>query len=147
VSWYEAIAFCLWLSDVTGDAIMLPTEQQWQRAAQGDDGRIYPWGNNWDNKRCNNSNGISKTTPVNQFEGWDRGNSYFGVVDMAGNVWEWCLTAYETGSQTLVSTDTRIMRGGAYYSVFYDNEVDIRIYNFPYSRDDSRGFRVARSYT
>ena len=45
VSWYEAVAFCLWLSDVTGERIMLPTEDQWQYAAQGDDGRTYPWGN------------------------------------------------------------------------------------------------------
>ena len=55
VSWYEAVAFCLWLSDLTGEQIMLPTEDQWQRAAQGDDGRVYPWGDEWDCHRCNNS--------------------------------------------------------------------------------------------
>lgn len=51
VTWYEAVAFCLWLSDITHEEIMLPTEQQWQYAAQGDDGRFYPWGNNWDENR------------------------------------------------------------------------------------------------
>ena len=47
VSWYEAVAYCLWLSEQTGQKIMLPTEEQWQYAAQGDDGREYPWGNEW----------------------------------------------------------------------------------------------------
>jgi formylglycine-generating enzyme required for sulfatase activity len=59
VSWYEAVAFCRWLSDVTGEAITLPTEQQWQRAAQGDDGREYPWGNTWDKSRCNTGKAAS----------------------------------------------------------------------------------------
>jgi formylglycine-generating enzyme required for sulfatase activity len=49
VSWFEAVAFCRWLREVTDDeTVVLPTEQQWQRAAQGDDERIYPWGNDWD---------------------------------------------------------------------------------------------------
>nr|MCU0498822.1 SUMF1/EgtB/PvdO family nonheme iron enzyme [Anaerolineae bacterium] len=65
VSWYEAIAFCQWLSDKTGEKIMLPTEAQWQYAAQGDDGRAYPWGPKWDSKRCNHNvdnKGIGQTT-------------------------------------------------------------------------------------
>jgi formylglycine-generating enzyme required for sulfatase activity len=72
VSWYEAAAYCKWLSELTGEAITLPTEQQWQRAAQGDDGRAYPWGPNWDRSRCNNNvdgRGIGRTTPVRQYEG------------------------------------------------------------------------------
>ncbi|MCB9449834.1 MAG: SUMF1/EgtB/PvdO family nonheme iron enzyme [Anaerolineaceae bacterium] len=65
VSWYEAAAFCKWLSAQTGEKIMLPTEQQWQRAAQGDDDRTYPWGDYWDTSRCNTrESGISRTTPV-----------------------------------------------------------------------------------
>ncbi|MCE7891253.1 MAG: formylglycine-generating enzyme family protein, partial [Sorangiineae bacterium PRO1] len=44
ISWYEAMAFCTWLSKKAGENILLPTEPQWQRAAQGDDGRLYPWG-------------------------------------------------------------------------------------------------------
>jgi len=90
VSWFEAVAFCLWLSDATGENIMLPTEDQWQYAAQGDDGRTYPWGNEWNRDLCNNNvdkKGIGKTTPVTQYEG--KGDSPFGVVDMSGNVWEW----------------------------------------------------------
>ena len=50
VSWYEAVAFCRWLSQVSGENVTLPTEQQWQRAAQGNDDRVYPWGNEWDGR-------------------------------------------------------------------------------------------------
>src|SRR5579871_1902978 len=72
VSWYEALAFCRWLSEVSGESVMLPTEQQWQRAAQGDDGRMYPWGNDWDCRRCASSVLPCKhegTVPVRQYEG------------------------------------------------------------------------------
>lgn len=115
VSWYEAAAFCLWLSDLTGERIMLPTEQMWQRAAQGDDGREYPWGKKWAASRCNSNvddKGIGRTTPVRQYEG--EGDSPFGVVDLAGNVWEWCLTTYETGEIALNGTGVRVLRGGSW---------------------------------
>jgi formylglycine-generating enzyme required for sulfatase activity len=117
VSWYEAVAFCRWLSDTTGESIMLPTEAQWQYAAQSDDGRAYPWGKQWDCKRCNNSVKPCKsnvTTPVRQYEGKEKGDSPFGVADMAGNVWEWCLTAYEGGHNDLDGTDLRLLRGGSW---------------------------------
>ncbi len=117
VSWYEAVAFCLWLSEATGERIMLPTEEQWQYAAQGDDGRAYPWGDDWDCQRCNNSvspcdsNG---TTPVTHYEG--KGDSYFGVVDMAGNVWEWCLTDYDNETNDVNSRAyRRVLRGGSWF--------------------------------
>lgn len=116
VCWYEAAAFCLWLSDVTGESIMLPTETQWQYAAQGDDGRVYPWGDTWDCTRCNNavSPCDSKiTTLVTQYKGL--GDSPFGVVDIVGNVWEWCLTDYDTLTNDLHSeANFRVIRGGAW---------------------------------
>jgi formylglycine-generating enzyme required for sulfatase activity len=117
VSWYEAVAFCLWLSEAAGENITLPTEQQWQRAAQGDDGRAYPWGKEWDGKRCNNSvgsNSSSDTTPVTQYEGKDKGDSPYDVTDLSGNVWEWCLTVYSSGEMGLDGTDNRVLRGGSW---------------------------------
>jgi len=92
VSWYEAVAFCLWLTDKTGEQVMLLTEDQWQFAAQGDEGRVYPWGDAWDAPRCNHkqeSVNFGKTTPVQQFAGQDGhliGESAYGVADMAGIV-------------------------------------------------------------
>lgn len=95
VSWYEALAFCQWLSAATSENITLPTEQQWQRAAQGDEEYFYPWGNEFDPTHCNADSGTAaRTTPVTQYPD---GASPYGVMDMVGNVWEWCLTDYMTG--------------------------------------------------
>jgi len=147
VSWYEAIAFCLWLSQTTGEKITLPTEDQWQYAAQGDDGRIYPWGKDWDCKRCNNSVnpcGSDVTTPVRQYEG--KGDSPFGVVDMSGNVWEWCLTDYNNKTNDVNSTaNSRVLRGGSWNFNFTDYfRCDFRLWYGPYNWFVSIGFRVSR---
>lgn len=144
VSWYEAMAFCLWLSDVTGEKIVLPTEQQWQRAAQGDTNRIYPWGDVFDKTRCNASG--ESTTPVTQYEG--KGDSPFGVVDMSGNTWEWCLTAYKSNSDAPTGTEFRMLRGGTWtlsrsnFRSFF--RADFRGVNNSVIRDKDRGFRLAR---
>jgi formylglycine-generating enzyme required for sulfatase activity len=147
VSWYEAIAFCLWLSEATGEKVMLPTEQQWQRAAQGDDNRSYPWGKDWDGARCNNSvkpNSSQSTTPVTQYEG--KGDSPFKVVDMSGNIWEWCLTVYESGSIDMNRTDERVLRGGSWLNVESDGfRAVYRYWLVPVYGDSDRGFRPARS--
>lgn len=117
VTWYEAYAFTRWLSAETHLHITLPTECQWQRAAQGDDGREYPWGNGFDHTRCNTTDSaIGKTTPVTQYP---HGASPFGVLDMSGNVWEWCLPKwarrYQFPEDTAVEgTQVRVQRGGAF---------------------------------
>lgn len=119
VSWYEAVAFCLWLSEVTGEHITLPTEAQWQYAAQGDDARIYPWGNEWDCERCNNSIkpcNSDGTTKVTAYE--NKGDSYFGVVDMVGNVADWCLTNYDNDDNNIYNhASRRVLRGGSWFNV------------------------------
>jgi formylglycine-generating enzyme required for sulfatase activity len=150
VSRYEALAFCLWLSEVTDEAILLPTEAQWQYAAQGDDGRTYPWGNDWDCKRCNNSVkpcASDRTTPVTQYAGRDKGDSPFGVTDMAGNVWEWCLTDYDDGRNDIHSNATkRVLRGGSWFNSFSNwFRCDYRHWGNPRNGVNNRGFRVSRS--
>ena len=147
VSWFEAVAFCLWLSGITDEKIMLPTEKQWQYAAQGDDRRIYPWGNEWDCKRCNNSVKPchhNSTTPVNHYEG--KGNSIFGVVDMIGNVQEWCLTDYDTRTNDIESkTMNRTIRGGSWNSTSIAHfRCDDRNRYLPNLASQSNGFRLAR---
>jgi len=148
VSWYEAVAFCLWLSEATGEKIMLPTEDQWQFAVQGDDGRTYPWGNDWNREFCNNNvdeKGIGKTTPVTQYEG--KGDSPFGVVDMAGNVWEWCLTDYYEKTNYVNSTaNRRVIRGGSWWGNITDYfRCDNRGGWYSLNRSDDYGFRLSRS--
>jgi len=102
VTWHEADAFARWCGK------QLPTEAQWEKAARGTDGRIYPWGDNFDSKRCNCWEGESPwhTTPVGIYP---TGASPYGVLDMAGNVWEWCLDEYQIDFCT-----GHVLRGGSW---------------------------------
>ncbi len=145
VSWYEAIAFCLWLSEVCNETIILPTDQQWQRAAQGDTEWIYPYGTQFDKTRCNFTN--KGTTEVTSYEGKPKGDSPFGVVDMSGNIWEWCLTKYEMNNNHFDGEDVRVLRGGSprYQNTDYLRS-DYRHWYAPVIRSFDVGFRIARNY-
>jgi len=143
VSWYEAVALCNWLSESTGEKIILPTEGQWQHAAQGDDARHFPWGNEWDETRCNNFKlGLRNTTSVTQFEGL--GDSPYGVTDMSGNVWEWCLTVHETGVTDLDAIGFRILRGVSWINTDYEVRVSERFEIHPKDVAIDVGFRLVR---
>ena len=88
VNWDDAMAYCAWLSQKTGKAYRLPSEAEWEKAARGADGRVYPWGNVFDEANANTQAArIGDTTPVGQFS--PQGDSPYGCADMAGNVWEW----------------------------------------------------------
>jgi formylglycine-generating enzyme required for sulfatase activity len=145
VSWYEAVAFCQWLSEKTGDTIRLPEETEWQRAAQGNDKRTYPWGEEWEAQRCKNnteSQGIG-TSSVREYAG--SGDSPFGVTDMVGNVWEWSSTRWTTGSNSLNTDQVRVTRGGSWF----DNSARYYRVNFrnswnPDIASDCIGFRIVR---
>lgn len=111
VTWYEAIAYCRWLSAVTHSNFMLPTEKQWQRAAIGDTFTIYPWGDDFDPNKCNTlESNIGLPTSVTHYP---QGASPYGVMDMCGNVWEWCLTNWASGIPSLEGTDLQVLRGGS----------------------------------
>ncbi|MBN1121169.1 MAG: SUMF1/EgtB/PvdO family nonheme iron enzyme [Anaerolineae bacterium] len=141
VSWYDAVAFCRWLSSKTGSDIRLPTEWEWQWAAQGPDGRVYPWGNDFDKSRCNTSeSGLSKTTLVEQYP---NGASPFSVMDMSGNVWEWCLNEYGTPQNISTTGDAgRVLRGGSFGLDRGDARAAVRSWSLPYNRSLNFGFRV-----
>ncbi len=114
VSFHEVIAFTNWLSEITGDVITLPSEKQWQRAAQGDDNRKYPWGNDFNNRLCQNSvadRDNRQTSTVTEYEG--KGDSPFGVVDMVGNVWEWCLDKWHLDTR-MGNREIHSVRGASY---------------------------------
>ncbi len=93
VSWHDASAFCAWLSQLTGFQIALPTEAEWEKAARGTDGRIYPWGDTFESKRLNSyENGIRETTPAGKYS--PDHDSPYDIADLCGNVWEWCADWY-----------------------------------------------------
>ena len=95
VSWYDATAFCRWLSAKRKREIRLPDEHEWQWAAQNArTGYNFPWGPDWKEGFANtDESGIRRTTAVGMFP---RGDSAQGVSDLAGNIWEWCRNEYQT---------------------------------------------------
>lgn len=140
VTWYEAMAFCYWLSQRTGTSIILPTEMQWQRAAQGDDGLTYPYGDTFDKNLANTREGdIKKTTSITQYP---QGASPYGVVDMSGNVGEWTLSQWDNDSLDITDHKERVLRGGSWYVNRHNSRSTSRNWNDPNFRVNYNGFRV-----
>ncbi|MDR4494662.1 MAG: SUMF1/EgtB/PvdO family nonheme iron enzyme [Nitrospirales bacterium] len=118
VSWFEAMAFCNWLSARTGTRIRLPTEWEWQQAASGGNPAYdYPWGKDWDAARCNSyESRLNRTSAVGLYP---KGVTLQGTMDMAGNVWEWCLNTYDNPEKPKPvrlddSESQRVSRGGSW---------------------------------
>lgn len=137
VSWYEAVAYCRWLSEQRGFEVRLPTEAEWQAAATPARGE-FPWGEKApDEERANFDCHVDKPTPVGIYP---TGNGRYGHCDLAGNVWEWCANLYLRKDST---EDVRVLKGGGW---FYDAELllsAIRYRSPARRRFDNFGFRVA----
>jgi len=149
ITWYEAQAFCNWLGQKLGVAVSLPTEAQWERAARGTDGRRYPWAGELTPDHANyDQTGIGTTTAVGSFP--KGANPETGVLDMSGNVWEWCRTKWR-GDYKGKPDDSpegdaaRVLRGGAFLDSAGGVRCACRIRNGPIARDRSIGFRVVAS--
>ncbi len=149
VSWRDILAFVDWLRQVTGESWRMPTEAEWEKAARGTDGRIYPWGDQWDALKANTSEaGKGSTTPVGAYP---QGASPYGCLDMAGNVWEWTSSLYQSypyraddGRENPQSTGNRVLRGGSWYSSPRNARAAYRFGSAPDVLYVSRGFRLAR---
>ena len=129
VSWYEAVAFGRWLTArlrqagelEVGQVLTLPSEAEWEKAARGTDGRIYPWGSEADPDRANYiETNVGATTAVGCFPG---GASPYGNEELSGNVWEWCRTKwqasyrdYKVDDDGLEGEVARVVRGGSFGS-------------------------------
>lgn len=151
VNWYEAVAFCNWLSIRTGKRLSLPTEAQWERAARHNDGRLYPWGEQDEPAlRCNMSEtGIRSTCAVGIFP---LGNAECGAADMAGNVWEWCCSKWLANywnyekrvDDDLAGDEPRVLRGGSFnnYGSYMRCAFRYRFGFYPPFSDRNYGFRI-----
>ena len=146
VTWEDAVAFCQWLTKVSGVLYRLPTEQEWERAARGTAGLRYPWGNEWDEKRANTQEaGHGMTTPVGQYS--PDGDSPEGCADMVGNVWEWTDSPFEPYAGSSYQDEyygqgLKVFRGGSYYDDKTTARAACRDGNVIHYRDRNNGFRV-----
>jgi len=155
LDWYEAVAFTRWLNARLGlpeGSLRLPTELEWEKAARGEHGRIYPWGADYRSGYANvdeKNAGVGpwyleQTTAVGLYP---HGGSPDGVNDLSGNVWEWCLNKYDDVTDLTPdnSGDRRALRGGSWVNDPDGARADDRGGLPPELRDSGRGFRLLSS--
>ncbi len=126
VTWDEAAAYCAWAGGRP------PTQEEWERAARGVDGRNYPWGETFTPSSANTrESGLGGPTPVGVFA---EGESPNGALDMAGNVWEWTASDYDQ--------NTKVLRGGAWNFPAESARTFVSERSRPHNRSHAIGFRV-----
>ena len=148
VSWEDCAAYAEWAG------LSLPTEAQWEKAAHGPGGLIYPWGNEWVESKCRTSNNKGNGTTLAVWD-YHEGTGGYGTVQQAGNVWEWCADWYEAnyykqspgkdpaGPSTGMG---RVSRGGGWNDgIAWDFRGASRRWSGPGNRYDNRGSRLARA--
>jgi formylglycine-generating enzyme required for sulfatase activity len=163
ITWFEAKAYCVWLSEVTGKPYRLPSEVEWEAAARGlpspsqgapfgdDKGlgvRVYPWGNDWDKEKANSLEGrVMKPSPVGAYTAAGAVGP-FGAEDQAGNVYDWTSSLYLSypydaeKSEVSEADGERTIRGGSWFGNPWNVRCAYRIWDVPDSFDNDFGFRL-----
>jgi formylglycine-generating enzyme required for sulfatase activity len=148
VSSLDALAYCEWLSIVTGKKYRLPTEAEWEYAAGGNQQVRFSWGNGWEPSLANAGKQNQETARVGSYP-----PNAFGLYDMTGNVWEWCSDLFKDSyySESPQSNpkgpedgNSRVMRGGAWNSPEQFGRINFRSHNAPDIRNLTIGFRIVQ---
>ena len=140
VSWQDARAFVAWRSERDGVAWRLPTEQQWEKAARGADGRIFPWGDGFDPTLCKMRTSRPGRAQPERTGAFPTDCSPFGLRDLAGSMRDWCGDTAYAGDP-----DRRPVRGGSWYSNARNCRAADRNGNGPSNVNAFTGFRLARA--
>lgn len=151
MSWDDCAAFCAWASALSRIAIRLPSESEWEKAARGDDGRTYPWGEKTpDPSLANFNDAIGGTSAVGKYS--PGGDSPYGCFDMAGNAWQWTNSLYRNypyvlsdGRESPLAPGERVLHGGGNGDTGSGLRTSARWNIDPQSHRDQFGFRVCAS--
>jgi len=165
VNWFEAMAYCAWLSEKSGAIYRLPTEAEWEKAARGTDQRRFAWGMKIDGSYANfefsGDPYESGITPLGFYDGkihkgfpTKKNISPYGALGMIGNVWEWCYDWYQ-GSNYYKNSPycspkgpetgkSRVLRAGGWVDSAYYQRAANRNSSFPENRNPIQGFRCIR---
>ena len=139
-SWHDANAYCGWLSDREGRLFELPTEQQWEKAARGVDGRWFPWGNEFDPSLANTVGSLPERLTIVSVDESPADESVYGVRAMGGNVRDWTASDGSRGAER--ARGSRVVRGGtAYWEPHWSRCASRGLFD-PDSVDATVGFRL-----